>query len=97
MSSTPPRKPPAKPRDNAGVLFRNKRKKTENHPDFQGEGLIGGREWYISGWARESAQGNRYTSLAFKPKAPKPEYQAPKSHYPANREPGSDDDKDLPP
>lgn len=92
---------PRQPRDNAGALFKNTRKKSENHPDYQGEVVIGGREYWISGWARESAQGRRYTSLAFKPKAPKPPYQAPKSTAQARqptREPGEDDDKgELPP
>lgn len=84
---------PAKKRDNSGALWKNKRKKQENHPDFQGEALIGGREYWVSGWARESQQGNRYTSLAFKPK---PEYRAPQSNAQPNppkaREPGSDDE-----
>ena len=99
---------PRKVRDNAGALFKNKRKKKETHPDFQGECVIGGVEYYISGWARESAQGNRYTSLAFTPKAARAEYRPPRSSYPptpppATREqreeriPGSDDDQgDMP-
>jgi hypothetical protein len=75
---------PAKKRDNSGALWKNTRKKQENHPDFTGECLINGREYWLSGWARESQKGNRYTSLAFKPKEPKPGYQAPKSQYPVN-------------
>ena len=84
---------PRKTRDNSGAMWKNKRKKTENHPDFTGECLIGGQAYWLSGWARESAQGNRYTSLAFKPKAPRPDYQAPQSNaQPQRREPGSDDE-----
>lgn len=84
------------PRDNAGALFKNKRKKKDTHPDYQGECVIEGREFFVSGWARESAQGTRYTSLAFKAKGPKPPYVAPKSSNPKPREPG-EDDEDYPP
>lgn len=59
-------------RDNSGALFRNKNKQRDTHPDFNGTAVIDGREYYIAGWARESANGKRYTSLAFKLKPPQP-------------------------
>lgn len=93
-------KPVNKPRDNSGALFKNTRKKTETQPDYQGEALIAGHDYYISAWLRKSAQGVTYMSLAFKGKAPKPDYHPPHSAYqgkqqtlPVDREPGSDDDK----
>jgi hypothetical protein len=51
---------------NTGVLFENTRKKTKKHPDFQGsftdkEGV----EFWVSGWERESRDGQYYISLAF--------------------------------
>ena len=91
--------PKGAPRDNAGAMWKNRKKEKENHPDFTGEVTIAGRQYWLSGWARESAAGNRYTSLAFKPKAPKPEYVPPKSNAQpgGQRTPGSDDDKgDMP-
>ena len=91
---------PKKSRDNSGAFWRNRKKKTENHPDYTGEVTVGGQEYWLSGWARESQQGNKYVSLAFKPKAPKPAYVPPQSNAQVRqeREPGSDDDKngDLP-
>lgn len=88
-------------RDNSGAMWKNRRKEKENHPDFTGQVTIGGKDYWLSGWSRESAQGNRYTSLAFKPKLPKPPYTAPKSNAQVgghqDREPGSDDDQgDMP-
>jgi len=80
-----------KPRDDSGALFKNKRKVKPGHPDFQGECLIGGRAYYISGWAKESAAGNRYTSLAFKPKAPPMNRN--QGGLPVQRAPGEDDDQ----
>ena len=93
---------PRKVRDNSGAIWRNRKKKTENHPDMTGEATIGGKSYWVSGWTRESAQGNKYLSLAFKGKAPKPDYVAPKSTAQIGghqeREPGSDDEKqeDMP-
>lgn len=78
-----------KPRDNSGFLMRNRKKKSENHPDFTGSALIGGKEYWLSGWVNESAKGNRYTSLAFREKAP---YQRPKSAYPAAGTNGTEDE-----
>lgn len=89
------------PRENSGALFRNVRKSKDTHPDFTGECVIGGVEYRISGWARESKAGNRYTSLAFTRADQVPVKAKP---IPATgpqakpREPGEDDDKqeDIP-
>ena len=99
-------RPVAQQRDNSGALFRNQRKNRDTQPDYQGEVVVGGHDYWISGWLRESPKGVKYMALAFKGKAPKPPYQAPQSAYkgeqqqlPVDREPGSDDDKgeDNPP
>jgi hypothetical protein len=47
-----------------GVLFRNKRKKTEKQPDYTGNVEVEGVEYWLSAWTRESENGMKYMSLA---------------------------------
>lgn len=54
-------------KDNSGSLFINERKETDKHPDRNGSALIGGVEYWVSGWVKEGAKG-KWMSLAFKPK-----------------------------
>jgi uncharacterized protein (DUF736 family) len=55
-------------RDNSGSLFRNDKKETDKHPDYTGSAMIGGTEYWISAWLKESAAGKKFFSFAFKPK-----------------------------
>lgn len=63
----------------SGSLFRNDRKEHENHPDYRGDCLIGGKQYWVSGWIKENSRG-KWLSLAFtdknggfsKPDKPKP-------------------------
>jgi len=49
-----------------GVLFENNKKKSDKHPDFQGSFTDEeGREFWVSGWEKESRSGQYYISLAF--------------------------------
>ena len=64
-------------RDNSGSLSRNTRKEKDTHPDVSGSCVIGGKEYWISGWRKENDKGP-WTSLAFKPKEA-PAAEAPKA------------------
>lgn len=59
-------------RDNSGAIFINERKEQDNHPDRTGSCMIGGREYWISGWIKQSGDKPPFLSLAFKPKDVKP-------------------------
>ena len=77
------------PKDMTGTLFRNKEKKTDKSPDYTGTVKIHGATLRIAGWAKGSPP---YLSLAFQI----PRNETGKQKAPAAREPGMDDDTDLP-
>lgn len=53
---------------NTGALFVNERQRPgQSDPDRSGDAVIGGVEYYVSGWLKEK-DGKKYLSLAFKPK-----------------------------
>lgn len=59
-------------RDMSGSLFKNADKASDNHPDYSGSCLIGGTEYWMSAWLKESESGRRWMSFSFKPKEAKP-------------------------
>ena len=57
-----------KQRENSGILFKNDRKETENHPDYVGTlNVASVGEFYISGWIKQGAKA-KFMSLSVKPK-----------------------------
>jgi len=57
--------------DNAmkGVLFRNKKKEADSHPDYKGSCEIDGKERWISAWINEKQDGSgKYMKLVFQNK-----------------------------
>lgn len=44
-------------KDNQGAIWGNKKKKKDTHPDFTGNAVIGGVEYWVSAWKR-SPDGN---------------------------------------
>lgn len=53
---------------NKGALFRNTRKESEKHPDYNGSINVDGHDYWLSGWLRESKNGNKFFSLSVKRK-----------------------------
>jgi uncharacterized protein (DUF736 family) len=49
---------------NRGVLFVQKDKKTEQHPDFTGKLDVEGKEYRIAGWKRVSKNGANFLSIS---------------------------------
>jgi len=49
---------------NSGVLFKNHRKKTDNHPDYTGTWTDkDGVEYWLSAWINESKKGTKFFSI----------------------------------
>jgi len=56
---------------NKGVLFKNRDKESEKHPDFTGTLNIEGVEMNLAAWARKSKKGVGYLSVAISEKKEK--------------------------
>lgn len=65
-----------------GVLFRNDEKKSDRHPDYSGSLNVGGVEFFLDAWIKESQSGRKFMSLSVKAKQKQPEQRqdAPKTH-----------------
>lgn len=79
----------------SGMLFKNKRKTEEKHPEYVGEieippEMVGRKQ--VSLWKRTSKSGNTYLSIGLsEPWKPKPK-AAPARPQPAQADPDFDDD-----
>lgn len=55
---------------NRGVLFLNDRKEQDNHPDRKGSINVEGKEYWLSGWDKQTSKGDTI-SLSIQPKEAK--------------------------
>ena len=51
-------------KDMSGGLFKNDKKKTDNHPDYNGNIVINNTKYYLSCWVNESKKGLTYWKLS---------------------------------
>lgn len=59
---------PFEKKNNSGSLFTNKKKEKDTHPDYRGDILLDGNEYWVSGWKKKDKNGDTFLSLAFSPK-----------------------------
>lgn len=53
--------------NNSGALFKNDKEGNEKRPDYKGKSEVGGVEYYVSAWIRQSKGGKTYMSLKYEP------------------------------
>lgn len=80
---------------NKGALFKNDRKEQDTHPDYNGSINVGGEEYWLNAWVKESKKdGKKFFSLSVKPK----DQAAGKSPVKAKSAPAKtrDEDSEIP-
>lgn len=69
-----------------GALFKNSKKQSETHADWQGDILINGQLYWLNAWEKKTKENVPYFSVSVKPKTgqasatkadPNAPYQAP--------------------
>lgn len=55
-------------KDNSGAMFKNNDKTGETEPDYKGNALIDGSDYWINAWLNTSKAGNKYMKFSFSPK-----------------------------
>ena len=78
--------------NNTGALFKNDKKQSDRHPDYNGSCEVNGVEMWMSAWLKTSNGGKKYMSFSFNPKEAQANKSQP-SQAPANN---FDEDGDIP-
>lgn len=61
-----------------GVLYRNENKSSDNHPDYSGSVNVGGVDFWLSAWVKESKKDSKkFFSLSVRPKTDVPKAAKP--------------------
>jgi len=55
-------------KDNSGVLFKNSDKTEDSHPDYKGNAMIDGTDFWFNAWINTSKAGQKYMKASFSPK-----------------------------
>ena len=58
-------------RDNSGVLFKSDKKDNERAPDYKGNIMVDGTEYWLSAWIKEGKNG-KFLGLAVSPRDAQP-------------------------
>ena len=58
-------------RDNSGVLFKSEKKDNERAPDYKGNIMVDGQEYWLSAWIKEGKTG-KFMGLAVSPRDAQP-------------------------
>ena len=58
-------------KQNSGALFKNNKKETDKHADYNGSLNVDGTEYWINAWIKEAKSGVKYMSLSVQPKEKK--------------------------
>jgi uncharacterized protein (DUF736 family) len=66
--------------ENKGVLFKNKKKETDKHPDYNGSINVNGQEFWLNAWINQSEKGVKYMSISVKAKEDKPQNNQPSGY-----------------
>jgi len=66
---------------NKGALFRNKEKKTDQHPDYRGTINVAEDEYWLSAWLKKSKAGETYMSLSVTPKGESKRIEEPQESF----------------
>lgn len=88
------------PRDMSGAISRNDRKEQDKHPDFKGDCMVNGQEYWLSAWIKEGkgkdGKPRKFFSLAFTAKEDKPQQRSGGGGKPSYPQRGRVEDDDIP-
>jgi uncharacterized protein (DUF736 family) len=82
-------------KDGEGALFKNDRKESEQHPDYNGNLRLNGQDYWVSAWIKSSKAGKKYMSLSLRPKQVQ-EHRGATRNPPPQTSPADDFNDDVP-
>lgn len=75
---------------NSGALFKNNKPQSDKSPTHTGTLNVGGKEYFLNAWVKESKKGEKFFSLSVKEKTGESKGSAPASSRPTTKEEISD-------